>query len=196
MYIGITCQSTTERWRKGKGYKSNIGFTNAINKYGWDAFEHLIIYSDTSKEFAMEKEIELIRLFNTTSFQFGYNADSGGFAHSIETRRKIGKAHSGSKNYWSQHRHTEEYCQSMSQTLKGRVFTEEHKNHLSEAQIGEKNHMYGVTWPEEKRAERSQRYQGSANPNYGNKWTDAQKLAQSERLKGKRAQYFETKEGY
>ena len=45
-YIGITSTKIEERWRNGKGYKHNKHFTNAINKYGWDNFEHIIIAKD------------------------------------------------------------------------------------------------------------------------------------------------------
>jgi len=175
-----------DRWRGGKGYKTNKIFGCAIKKYGWDAFEHIVLYENVSEQFAIEKEIELISEWHTTDNHFGYNRDPGGFIHSEATRRKIGSAHAGDKNYWRQHQHTEEYCKAMSESLKDRVFTEEHKRHLSEAQTGEKNHMYGIKWSEDRRGERSQMYQGAANPNYGNKWTAEQKAAQSERLKARK----------
>ena len=34
-YVGITSQSTNNRWRNGKGYKRNEYFTKAINKHGF-----------------------------------------------------------------------------------------------------------------------------------------------------------------
>lgn len=190
-YVGITSQLPKDRWRNGKGYKKSYIFNSAIEKYGWDSFEHIILFENVTRDFAIAKEIELIDAWKTTDKKYGYNQDMGGTIHSKETKQKIGIAHSGDKNYWRQHKHTEEYCQAMSETLKDRVFTEEHKKHLSEAQIGEKNHMYGTTWTEDKRNKRSQMYQGAANPNYGNKWTEAQKLAQSERLKARKSsEYF------
>lgn len=45
-YIGITGQTVQERWRDGKGYKSCILFNRAIQKYGWDGFEHEIVASN------------------------------------------------------------------------------------------------------------------------------------------------------
>ena len=36
VYIGITSIKPDKRWNRGKGYKDNIYFSNAINKYGWD----------------------------------------------------------------------------------------------------------------------------------------------------------------
>lgn len=40
-YIGQTCQSPERRWRNGDGYKHNLYFRRAIDKYGWDNFIHL-----------------------------------------------------------------------------------------------------------------------------------------------------------
>ena len=43
-YIGVTKQKPISRWRTdGSGYKHNKHFWNAIQKYGWDNFEHIII---------------------------------------------------------------------------------------------------------------------------------------------------------
>ena len=41
-YYGITCQEVEKRWKNGKGYYKNKYFTKAINKYGWDNFEHIV----------------------------------------------------------------------------------------------------------------------------------------------------------
>ena len=42
-YYGITKQEIEKRWRNGKGYSNNDHFTNAINYYGWDNFDHIVI---------------------------------------------------------------------------------------------------------------------------------------------------------
>jgi hypothetical protein len=183
-YVGITCQDVKARWRNGKGYSNNPVFTRAIRKYGWDAFEHLILFSNVSMEFATSKEKELIQAWKTTDSKFGYNRDEGGFAHSTETRKKIGKAHSGEKNYWHNHKHTEEYCETMSKSLSGRVFTDEHKQHLSESETGEKNHRYGVKASAETRQKMSESHRGKNNPNYQKKMSEEQKKRLSERFKG------------
>ena len=44
VYIGITCQSLNDRWRNGKGYGKSTHFAHAIQKYGWDNFEHEILF--------------------------------------------------------------------------------------------------------------------------------------------------------
>ena len=45
-YVGMTCQRPEKRWNSGNGYKSCTLFYRAIEKYGWDGFEHEIIASD------------------------------------------------------------------------------------------------------------------------------------------------------
>lgn len=92
-YVGITCQPVDERWRNGKGYK-NSKFKNAINKYGWDSFEHEILYTRLTKLEAEQKEQELIEKYN--SMENGYNACEGGgvsvgYRHTKESREKMSK---------------------------------------------------------------------------------------------------------
>ena len=65
----------------GKGYKRNY-FTNAINKYGWDNFQHIIIAKGLSEDEAKWLEMELIRLWDTTNQNNGYNILSGGQTNS------------------------------------------------------------------------------------------------------------------
>lgn len=51
MYVGITSKEDVKRrWLRGTGYKCNIHFTNAINKYGWDNIEHEILLDGLTKE--------------------------------------------------------------------------------------------------------------------------------------------------
>lgn len=77
-YYGITGQEAKKRWANGKGYKGNNHFTNAINKYGWNNFEHIIIAKGLTEDEAKWLEIELIREFDTTNQDKGYNQSLGG----------------------------------------------------------------------------------------------------------------------
>jgi hypothetical protein len=82
-YFGITYHSPQSRWgRNGSKYKKNVHFYGAIQKYGWDNFEHEILYTEQTKLSACEKEIYLISLFKTTEPDFGYNISTGGEAGS------------------------------------------------------------------------------------------------------------------
>jgi len=55
-YIGQTCQRLERRWREGEGYSHCSYFYHAIQKYGWDNFEHFIIMDNLSLEEANKNE--------------------------------------------------------------------------------------------------------------------------------------------
>ena len=80
VYIGQTIQSLDERWKNGLGYKNSYYFYNAIQKYGWNNFEHIILEQneDWTQEELNNKEKEYIKLFNATNPQYGYNICEGG----------------------------------------------------------------------------------------------------------------------
>lgn len=69
-YIGQTCQDVEKRWRRGASYKTEK-FASAIQKYGWDNFEHGILEENISKDKVDELEAYYIQLFN--SVDNGYN---------------------------------------------------------------------------------------------------------------------------
>lgn len=94
-YFGITSLKPTNRWKNGKAYHGNVYFTNAINKYGWNGFEHKIIAENLTKDEAEKMEIELISKYNSTNREFGYNIQNGGSSngkHSKETKEKLRQA--------------------------------------------------------------------------------------------------------
>lgn len=78
-YIGQTCQIPERRWRNGEGYKDSPKFWKAIEKYGWDNFEHEIIETDLSSKEADEREIYWIAYYDTyNNDEKGYNMTPGG----------------------------------------------------------------------------------------------------------------------
>ena len=76
----------------------------------------------------------LIKQYNSINREFGYNSTSGGesFVMNDETKQKISQALMGNKNGLS-HPCSEEKARKISEAQKGRTFTEEHKQKLSEA---------------------------------------------------------------
>lgn len=76
-YIGQTCQRLTRRWRNGYGYVRNTYFYRAIEKYGWDNFQHNVICQCETLEEANKVESELIARFKTNDPQHGYNISGG-----------------------------------------------------------------------------------------------------------------------
>ncbi len=84
-YIGITQKTHDERWgNNGNHYRDRQPvFYNAIKKYGWDSFEHIIWASDLSEEDAKRWEVRLIAIFQTNCCryknpEYGYNMTDGG----------------------------------------------------------------------------------------------------------------------
>ena len=100
-YVGITGQDPEVRWgRDGKRYgvnqkRAKSKFWNAICKYGWDNFDHIVLdYKFTYPE-VLRVEMMLISYFD--SKENGYNMTLGGDGSrglhpSEETRRKLSEA--------------------------------------------------------------------------------------------------------
>ena len=77
MYIGVTSTDPQKRWGyKGCKYKGCLKFHSAIQKYGWDSFDHEIIASKLTKEEACNMETLLIAKLDTINN--GYNLEPGG----------------------------------------------------------------------------------------------------------------------
>ena len=81
VYIGQTIQDNlNDRWKNGLGYKSCTYFYNAIKKYGWDNFEHIILEQNEnwSQEDLDNKEVYYINLYQSNNPKYGYNITEGG----------------------------------------------------------------------------------------------------------------------
>lgn len=90
VYIGQTCNIKV-RWHP-ISYKGSSYFYNAIEKYGWDNFEHIILIDNLSLEEANQKEKYFIKIYESTNRNKGYNLKTGGnngYQLSKETRQKI-----------------------------------------------------------------------------------------------------------
>jgi group I intron endonuclease len=77
IYIGITKQNVKNRWQNGKGYKYGR-FHNAVKKYGWDNFDHIILNEGLSEHVAKDIEKTLIHKYDSTNKTKGYNTTKGG----------------------------------------------------------------------------------------------------------------------
>jgi group I intron endonuclease len=130
VYIGITCETTAQRWKRGKGYRSNQVFWKAIQKYGWDNIKHEILYSGLTSEEASQKEIELIAKYKSNVKGYGYNVASGGgvncgFTINDSVRQKISEANKGKNNgmYGKRFKHTEEALKKIKAHSQSRDYT-------------------------------------------------------------------------
>lgn len=86
-YIGQTCQKLNRRWRNGIGYKKNPYFWRTIQKYGWDNFEHEIVFQCESLEEANRIEEYLISTHQSNDPRHGYNISAG-----ADGKRKVAES--------------------------------------------------------------------------------------------------------
>ena len=109
IYIGQTTQKLKDRIRN---YKSDTKFKSpdiarpiikAMQKYGFENFKFEILVDNIETQEEMNiLETKYILEFNTQDHNIGYNIENGGNStgkHSKETKKKIGEAQLGSKNY-------------------------------------------------------------------------------------------------
>lgn len=80
-YIGISKQLPSHRWQNGKGYKGCPKFEKAIKKYGWENFEHEILFKNLTKQEASDLEQQYIEQYDTVNN--GYNVLQGGLDNSV-----------------------------------------------------------------------------------------------------------------
>ena len=160
-YVGITSLPVEKRWENGGGYKKQPYFYNAIQKYGWNNFEHIIFMVNLTKEDACHIEKMLIALFDTTNRDKGYNIQYGGETGNLgipmseETKKKLSEAKKGHKP-------------TMETRLKLREsqikwWTEERRMRKREECLKNKNPMFGIP------------QYGEDNPFYGKRHTDETK---------------------
>lgn len=140
-YIGMTGKKPEARWQNGENYKTCIAFRRAIEKYGWDGFDHVVLYTGLTREEACAKEQELIAKYQTTNPEFGYNICAGGggmvgFHHSEETKQKLREKLSGENNPNYGKKLSPERKEQLRAINKGSKHTEEHKKKISDALRG------------------------------------------------------------
>ena len=152
-YIGITGQIPEKRWNNGNGYRKNTHFWRAINKYGWENFQHIIIAKGLTKEVAYWLEIELIKIWDTTNPNKGYNISLGGDGcngckMSEERKKEQSERIKGENHHMYGKHHSEETKEKISKSLIGKMTKEKHPMY-NVHRYGEKAPNYGNHHSEE-----------------------------------------------
>lgn len=178
-YVGITMRGAEKRWgANGSRYKGQaLGY--AIEKYGWDAFEHEVLLTGLTKEQAEEEERRLIKELGTM-VPNGYNLTTGGELGkdvSDETREKLRATHLGKPKKpdaiaktAAAHRGknvSAETRRKLSEARKGLRETEEWRRKIGESSKGRK-------WTESQR----EKYMSNRVYRYGAEAANSRKVAQ------------------
>lgn len=101
IYIGQT-NNIEKRWEyNGVHYHYSSYFYNALIKYGWDNFEHIILKSNLTEEEANYWEDYYIKYYDALNRNKGYNLKTGGdnYHWSQEIKEKIKNSN---KKTWNQ----------------------------------------------------------------------------------------------
>lgn len=125
-YIGVpnTPQIRYRQHIRGAGRRQNHYLSNAIRKYGEDAFSLFTLKECSSKQIALQEECRCIKEYHPE-----YNMTDGGEGAinlPLESRQRISAARKG----WVP---TDEIRKHMSDAQRGKKFSEEHKRNLSDA---------------------------------------------------------------
>lgn len=166
VYVGQTSNKPQYRWNKGEGYKTSTLFYNAIQKYGWDNFQHIVLYTDLSLEEANSLEQYLIKRLKSDDRDFGYNILDGGtnYHHTEEQKQKQSAF---MKKQWE----NQEYRQSQSERMKKKWEDQEYRQNIIEKISGTNSHFYGSN------------KSGQNNPMYGRHHTQESKKKMSQSQK-------------
>lgn len=159
VYVGMTGIKPEDRWKNGRGYTKNTHFKNAIEKYGWNSFEHIILEEGLTREEACRREQYYIEYYNSMDTNYGYNMTSGGdyFTFGEDAIKKMKESRIGKGNHFYGKHHTEETKAYLSRIRtgtkrspesvrktaegnRGHKHTEEFKQHLREVKTGKPNY--------------------------------------------------------
>jgi hypothetical protein len=107
IYVGRTKRNPEDRYGtngvcylrrdKHSGMYLQPLFANAINKYGWDNFEHEVVASNLTEEESINFEKLLICRLRSNEKEFGYNMTEGGEDLSNLWSDERKRAHSNSR---------------------------------------------------------------------------------------------------
>lgn len=178
IYIGKFKENPEKRWgSNGKNYKQQFVY-KAIEKYGWNNINHIIIIDKISEVYSFEIEKQLILKYMANNSKHWYNLTSGGdgvsgYKYTDEQKLALSKRSKLRKG-----KYTEETKLKISKAHKGKIVSEETREKLRNrtCYLKGKNHpFYGV-----------HRY-GENAPHYGMKHSEESKELNRQAHLGKKA---------
>lgn len=209
-YVGKTAQDISQRWRNGAGYKNCTLIWRAIQKYGWENFEHVVLADNLTEEEADALEKKYVEEYQSNNPEYGYNLTSGGEKGCVlspEVKEQLSKSKQG-------HITTEETRRKISETKqkryaaglydegirraaeknrgrtahnKGKKMSEEQCVKLSEAhKKWAEEHPEEYAALQQKLVENARQQTGEKNPFYGRHHSEATKQLLSSKIKGRK----------
>lgn len=157
VYIGIT-HHKNPKYRFGKngnGYRKNIVFKRAIDKYGWNNFKHEILYENLSEEDAKNKEKELIQYYK--ELDLSYNMTIGGDGHNFGKNSNTPEYHTElSKKYRKEHPDWDKnqyirHCEKKKEAARNYYYKNREKilEYKKSEKVKEKNRLRVAWWRKE-----------------------------------------------
>lgn len=135
IYVGITSMKPKARWENGAGYPKCKVFYQAIQKYGWDNIQHIIIATGLGEGTAKNMEKDLIA-FNKAK-GISYNITDGGDGVLGIPCNEFKKNLIGS--LWRGKKIPENIRRHMSEGQKGKKCTDSHKENIRKSKVGNGN---------------------------------------------------------
>ena len=136
VYIGQTYKNPKDRWLNGNGYKNQV-FYRAIEKYGWDNFEHIILEENLTQEEANKQEMYWINYYQSNNPQYGAKYSY----HSEATIQKLKDTWTKERREQQSDRMKKEWNENREKWLK---ILENNKQIAKKPdRTGENNPMYG-----------------------------------------------------
>ena len=188
MYVGQTIYGNRphKRWDNGNGYKNCPYFYNAIQKYGWDNFDHEVLANNLTAQEADNFETLLINILDTLDNNRGYNIEPGGVKNksmSDATKKKLSEDRIGDKNPMYGVRLVGE-----KNGMYGKHHSDETKQKISEAQKGvKKKPLSQETKQKLSECAKERLVNPENNPMYGKRHTEESKKKMSESKKGEKS---------
>lgn len=150
-YVGRTKNTLSQRAKNGTNYKGSRVFNDAIDKYGWSAFEPTILAECETRAEANNLERFYIDLYKTQNPEFGYNIEAGG---------ELGPQADSTKAKISENA-KERYKDKTKNPNYGKHWSEDFKQEMRERFSGENGYWYGKHWSEEHKQYLSQLFKGT-----------------------------------
>lgn len=166
-YVGITTRSLSRRWYEHRFVENSCGqlLGKAIKKYGEENFEIKPIASAKTLENLKSIEKDLIAQFKT-KVPFGYNLTDGG---------------DGVFGY----KHDPVLVKRLADAKRGTKASEETKEKMRIAHLGENNHFYGKNHTEKAKRKNAEAHKGLPGYWVGKQRDEETRKKISESLKGK-----------